>query len=94
MGGGLQTPGFIGHSKQYIGSNKFISAEGGILRLVWMHTSLKEQMRDIINRQAAKLGVENFLDLVADETHGASEEEAFEFINSVNHPALSMPPLF
>ena len=94
VGGGLQTPGFIGHSKQYIGSDKFISAEGGILRLVWMHTSLKEQMRDIINQQAAKLGVENFLDLVADETHGSSEEEAFEYISSVNHPALTMPPLF
>ena len=30
VGGGVQTPGFIGHSKLYIGSPKFISAEGGL----------------------------------------------------------------
>ena len=94
VGGGLQTPGFAGHSKQYIGSDKFISAEGGILRLVWMHTALKEQMRDVIEKQAAKLGVENFLDLVADETVGVTEEEVFEFIAGNNHPALTLPPLF
>jgi len=94
VGGGLQTPGFIGHSKQYIGSAKFISAEGGILRLVWMHTTLKQQIGDVINAMAAEGGIENFLDLVADENVGSTEEEVFEFISKVNHPALTMPPLF
>lgn len=94
VGGGLQTPGFIGHSKHYIGSKKFISAEGGILRLVWMHKSLKETMKEVINQRASELGVENFLDMVADETVGTSEEEVLNFLMQVNHPALSMPALF
>ena len=33
VGGGNVTPGFIGHSKFYIGSKKFISADGGIARM-------------------------------------------------------------
>ncbi|UCG50045.1 MAG: CO dehydrogenase/CO-methylating acetyl-CoA synthase complex subunit beta, partial [Phycisphaerales bacterium] len=36
VGGGNQVPGFVGHSKHYITSRKFISAEGGIKRIVWM----------------------------------------------------------
>lgn len=94
VGGGLQTPGFIGHSKQYIGSRKFISAEGGVRRIVWMHKSLKNEMGDIINKMAAEHGIENFTDMIADETAAVTEEETLEFIMSKNHPALSMPPLF
>lgn len=94
VGGGLQTPGFIGHSKHYIGSKKFIRAEGGILRLVWMHKTLKETMREVINQRAEELGVPNFLDKVADEDVGSTEEETLEFLMKVNHPAMSMPALF
>ena len=94
VGGGLQTPGFIGHSKHYIGSDKFISAEGGIKRLVWMHKTLKEQIGKVVNQMAAKHGIENFIDMVADETVASTEEEVFEFINKVNHPALTMPDMF
>ena len=50
VGGGVQTPGFIGHSKQYIGSHKFISAEGGIKRIVWMDKELKEEMEPVLRR--------------------------------------------
>jgi len=94
VGGGLQTPGFIGHSKQYIGSQKFISADGGIQRIVWMHKSLKEEMAEVLNARAAEQGIDNFLDMIADETVATTEEEVLEFISSVNHPALSMPALF
>ena len=94
VGGGLQTPGFIGHSKQYIGSQKFISADGGIQRIVWMHKSLKEEMAEVLNARAAEQGIDNFLDMIADETVATTEVEVLEFISSVNHPALSMPALF
>ncbi len=94
VGGGLQTPGFIGHSKHYIGSKKFISAEGGVLRIVWMHKSLKEEMAEVINGMAAVQGVENFTDMIADETVATTEEEVLVFIGKVNHPALSMAALF
>ncbi|MCX5712619.1 MAG: acetyl-CoA decarbonylase/synthase complex subunit alpha/beta, partial [Candidatus Omnitrophica bacterium] len=35
VGGGVQTPGFLGVGKLYIVSKKFIAAEGGLKRLVW-----------------------------------------------------------
>lgn len=94
VGGGLQTPGFIGHSKNYIGSRKFVSAEGGVRRVVWMHKSLKEELRDVINARAAEHGIQNFADLIADETVATTEEQVLEFLTKVNHPALSMPALF
>ena len=36
VGGGAQTPGFLGVGRLYLTSRKFIAAEGGIRRLVWM----------------------------------------------------------
>ncbi|MBU1692773.1 MAG: CO dehydrogenase/CO-methylating acetyl-CoA synthase complex subunit beta [Verrucomicrobia bacterium] len=94
VGGGLQSPGFIGHSKNYISSKKFISAEGGVRRVVWMHKSLKEELRDVINTRAAEHGIQNFADMIADETVATTEEQVLEFITKMNHPALSMPALF
>jgi acetyl-CoA synthase len=94
VGGGVQTPGFIGHSKQYIGSNKFISAEGGIKRIVWMDKELKEEMEPVLQELGKQVGIENFVDMIADETVATTEEEVLEFITKKNHPALSMPPLF
>ena len=45
IGGGSQTPGFAGISKNYILSDRFLQAEGGIERLVWMPAALKEELR-------------------------------------------------
>ena len=36
IGGGISTPGFVGHGKYNIIQRKFLTAEGGIKRLVWM----------------------------------------------------------
>jgi acetyl-CoA synthase len=94
VGGGVQTPGFIGHSKQYIASKKFISAEGGAKRIVWMDKGLKEEMGPILNEIGKKEGFENFIDMIADETVAETEEEVLEYITKKNHPALSMPALF
>jgi acetyl-CoA synthase len=93
VGGGLQTPGFVGHSKLYMGSKKFISAEGGILRLTWMPKSLKEELGDIINLRAKEKGVENFIEMVADETIATTEEEVLAHLEKVQHPVLTMDPM-
>ncbi len=45
-GGGVQTPGFMGHGKHFISSKKFMKAEGGIERIVWMPKDLKEQVAE------------------------------------------------
>jgi acetyl-CoA synthase len=94
VGGGMQTPGFIGHSKQYIGSQKFISAEGGVKRIVWMNKALKEEMAPVLEEIGKKEGIEDFLDKIADETIATTEEEVLEYISKKNHPALAMSPLF
>jgi acetyl-CoA synthase len=94
VGGGVQTPGFIGHSKQYIGSKKFISAEGGAKRIVWMNKSLKEELSPTLEEIGKTEGMLDFTERIADETTAITEEEVLEYITRMNHPALGMPPLF
>ena len=94
VGGGMQTPGFIGHSKHYIGSQKFISAEGGAKRIVWMNQDLKKEMEPILREIGEKEGIPDFYEKIADETVAVTEEEVLEFITKQNHPALSMPSMF
>jgi len=96
VGGGQQTPGFIGHSKHYVNSKKFIAAEGGIKRIVWMPTMLKEEIKDAFTKRAdeLRLGGEKFLDMIADETSATTEEEVLEFITKANHPAVALEPMF
>ncbi len=93
-GGGVQTPGFMGHGKHFISSKKFISAEGGPGRIVWMPKMLKDQMRERLDATALELyGVENFTDMVADETVCTEDpEELLGFLSEVGHPVLSMEP--
>ena len=94
VGGGLQNPGFIGHSKHYIGSNKFISAEGGAKRIVWMNKDLKEMSRDILEKIGKKEGITDFYNMIADETIATTEEEVLDFLGKVKHPVLTMPAMF
>jgi acetyl-CoA synthase len=93
VGGGIQTPGFIGISKYFIGSKKFIRADGGLERLVWMPKALKEEIRDILEERAKEMGMEDFLDKVATEEEAETEEEVLEWIQKVNHPVLKMEPM-
>jgi acetyl-CoA synthase len=96
VGGGQQTPGFIGHSKHYINSRKFIAAEGGIKRIVWMPTMLKEEIKDTFVKRADELGLggQDFLAKIADETNATTEEEVLEFITKAGHPVIALEPMF
>ena len=96
VGGGNQTPGFIGHSKHYINSKKFIFADGCIKRIVWMPTVLKEDIKELFVKRAEEegLGGEDFLNKIADETSAKTEEEVLEFITKAGHPAVEMDPMF
>jgi acetyl-CoA synthase len=90
IGGGVSTPGFVGHGKYNINQRKFLSAEGGIKRLVWMPKMLKEEISERFNARAKELGIPNLLEMVADETVGTTEEEILPFLQEKGHPALSM----
>ena len=93
-GGGVQTPGFMGHGKQFIASKKFLKAEGGLARLVWLPKDLKDQMRERLDATALEMyGVENFTDMIADETICTDDpEQLLEYLGNVGHPVLGMEP--
>ncbi|MDP2864027.1 MAG: acetyl-CoA decarbonylase/synthase complex subunit alpha/beta [Desulfobacterales bacterium] len=93
MGGGASSPGFVGHSKFNVTQGKFLLGDGGLLRMVWMPKSLKEEIKDRIIKRGAALGCPNLYDMIADETVGITEEEIMPFLQKVGHPALSMPSL-
>ncbi|WP_026394526.1 acetyl-CoA decarbonylase/synthase complex subunit alpha/beta [Acetobacterium malicum] len=93
-GGGVQTPGFMGHGRHFIGSKKFMSAEGGLTRIVWMPKELKDDVAERLNKAAFELtGIENFVDMVCDETIATDSEAVLEFLEAKGHPALSMDPI-
>jgi len=93
IGGGMSTPGFVGHGKYNICQRKFIIADGGLLRMVWMPKSLKEEIADRLKARAEEMGVPNLPDMIADETVGVTEEEILPFLQEKGHPALSMEPI-
>jgi len=93
IGGGLSTPGFIGHSKYNLSQRRFLSAEGGIKRLVWMPQMLKEEISERFNSRASEIGIPDLLDRIADESVGITEEEILPFLSLKEHPALTMDSL-
>ena len=93
IGGGIQTPGFIGMGKMYISSNKYISAEGGLERVVWMPKILKEELRDRLMERLEELGKADLLDKIASEEDATTSEELLAFLEKVGHPALQMEPM-
>ncbi|RKX99207.1 MAG: CO dehydrogenase/CO-methylating acetyl-CoA synthase complex subunit beta, partial [Spirochaetes bacterium] len=94
IGGGIQTPGFVGIGKIYISSPKFISAEGGHKRIVWMTKQLKEEVGDRLKAQLEKEGIPELFDKIATEEDAVDPEKLLEFLQKVGHPALEMDPLF
>ena len=93
MGGGASSPGFVGHSKFNVTQGKFITGDGGLLRMVWMPKMLKEEIKERLDRRAEELGVPDLYDKIADETVGTTEEEILPFLQEKGHPALNMDPL-
>jgi acetyl-CoA synthase len=93
VGGGAINPGFLGHSKLYITSRKYLKAEGGIKRITWMPKKLKDEIKDRFGKLAAAAGLPDLLDRIADETVGTTEEEILPFLEQKQHPALTMDPL-
>ena len=93
-GGGVQTPGYMGHGRHFIASKKFVSAEGGIGRIVWMPKELKDDVADRLNATAKELlGIDNFTDMIADETITSDCEELYGWLSEKGHPVLNMEPL-
>jgi len=90
VGGGLSSPGFVGHSKYNLCQRKFIVGDGGFFRMVWMPKHLKEEIKERIIARSTELGDPDFYDRIADETVGTTEEEILPWLEEKKHPALEM----
>jgi len=94
VGGGQQTPGFMGIGRSYIISKKFIHGDGGLGRICWMPKSLKEYLKDDFIKVSEELGLgADFIDKIADEDVGHEPEDVMKFLEKVGHPALTMEPI-
>lgn len=94
VGGGLQTPGFMGIGRSYLVSRKFIPADGGIARIVWMPKELKAFLREDFVQRSIEEGLgEDFIDKIADESIGTTVEEIMPFLEENGHPCYSLEPL-
>ncbi len=93
VGGGMQTPGFMGIGVNFITSRKFLAGDGGIKRIVWMTRALKERVKEKFEQLATEAGVPDLLDKIADETICEDSEKLLEYLTQVGHPALEMDPM-
>ena len=92
-GGGVQTPGVMGIGKYYMLSPKFISAEGGFKRIVWMSKNLKDSMQIELQGVAEREGIPDLIDRIADGEEVTTVEELQEWVKTKEHPVLEMPTM-
>ena len=85
--GGRQVDGFHGISLEYMRSSKFIAADGGYARIVWMPAELKEQLREFIPEDiASRIATENDVTTV-DELQSFLAEHAHPVVTRWVQPA-------
>ncbi len=94
VGGGNQTPGFLGVGRLFVLSRKFITADGGLARLVWMPKGLKEFYGERLNKRGEEIGVPDLASKIADETICTDDnEKLLEFLTGVGHPVMQLEAL-
>ncbi len=93
-GGGVQTPGVMGVGKFYLSSPKFISADGGFKRVVWMSSVLKKTMAEELKLVAEREGDPDLINKIADETVCTEVDELLAHLEAVGHPAMTMDMMF
>jgi len=90
-GGGSQASGFMGHGRHFITSRKFIYAEGGIIRIVWMPKELKDDIAAKLDKMAKDLfHIDGFSALICDESVSTDTDGIVAFLKKKQHPALTM----
>lgn len=78
--GGKQVEGFSGLSLEYMRSPKFLQADGGYSRIVWMPKELKDSLIEFIP--------EDLRDKIATEEDATSIKEIRRFLREKGHPVL------
>lgn len=93
VGGGAQTPGFMGIGKAFISSRKFLYAEGGLGRIVWMPKELKQAVAEDLGKRAKEQNIPDLLEKICDERIATEPHEIHEYLNKIGHPVLNMPDM-
>lgn len=78
--GGRQVDGFHGLSFEYMRSPKFLQADGGWDRIVWIPESAKERVKDFIPK--------DLVDKIATEKDVSNVEELAAFLRENGHPVV------
>ncbi len=92
-GGGVQTPGVMGVGKFYLVSPKFISADGGFKRVVWMSSVLKETMAAELQAVAEREGDPGLVDRIATGNDLSDVDDLIQWLEEKQHPVLKMGPI-
>jgi acetyl-CoA decarbonylase/synthase complex subunit beta len=79
--GGRQIDGFHGMSIEYMRSKKFLSADGGWNRVVWLPKEVKERVKEFIPKEV--------IDKIATEENAKSTEDLKAFLKQQNHPVVA-----
>jgi acetyl-CoA decarbonylase/synthase complex subunit beta len=78
--GGRQVDGFHGISIEYMRSPKFLQADGGYSRVVWMPKEVKERVKNFIPS--------DLVDKIATEEDAKTIDELKAFLKAKNHPVV------
>ena len=78
--GGRQVEGSLGMALEYLRSPKFIQADGGMYRMVWMPKEIKERYKEVIPA--------DLYDKIATEQDAKNADELTAFLEKVGHPWL------
>jgi len=78
--GGKQVEGFIGLSIEYMKSPKFLQADGGYQRIIWMPKELKESLAEFIP--------EELFDKIPTEEDAESIKDIKRFLIDNQHPVM------
>lgn len=79
--GGRQVDGFHGLSIEYMRSNKFLSADGGWNRIVWMPKEVKERVAEYIPKDV--------IGKIATEETAQNVDALKEYLKKENHPVVA-----
>jgi acetyl-CoA decarbonylase/synthase complex subunit beta len=77
--GGKQIEGFLGMALDYLKSPKFLQADGGLQRMVWMGKGIKDRFKDVLEAKG-------LYDKIASEEDVKNTDELMEFLEKVGHP--------
>ena len=79
--GGRQIDGFHGISIEYMRSPKFLDADGGWNRIVWLPKEIKDRVKDFIPKEV--------VDKLATEENAQDTDSLKTFLKEKNHPIVA-----